>query len=30
MKKFFKTAWEVIKSVQEARARAILAGKVWL
>jgi len=30
MKKVLKTVWDVIKSIQEARAEAIVSGKVWL
>ena len=30
MKAFFKTIYEVIKEVQQARAQAVLKGKYWI
>jgi hypothetical protein len=30
MKQFFKTIYEVIKEVQQARADAVLKGRYWV
>jgi hypothetical protein len=30
MKQFFKTIFEVIKEVQQARAKAIIKGQYWV
>jgi hypothetical protein len=30
MKQFFKTIYEVIKEVQQARAQAVLKGQYWI
>jgi hypothetical protein len=30
MKQFFKTIFEVIKEVQQARAEAIIKGQYWV